>query len=149
MCAYAHGVIGHKLCGLHDLHSSPCQPLSCSVQQMRDDREPVHWNLVKSRIRAVSAHAPYQRTGVGSRKWCELRLSLWHAGIVYYRKLSKEWSCSIWVTSQSPSQPSPAAHAPPLFIKYHSGPVYGRGGCRSSSLLSVPVYSYLKCQGIM
>lgn len=26
MCASAHSVIGHKMCGLHDLRSSPCQP---------------------------------------------------------------------------------------------------------------------------
>lgn len=29
-------VIGHKMCGLHDLRSSPCQPLPCPVQQMRE-----------------------------------------------------------------------------------------------------------------
>lgn len=36
VCTYAHSVMGHKMCGLQDLRSSPCQPFSCSVQQMRE-----------------------------------------------------------------------------------------------------------------
>lgn len=36
VCASAHSVISHKMCGLHDLRSSPCQPLPCSVWRMRE-----------------------------------------------------------------------------------------------------------------
>lgn len=93
--------------------------------------------------KAVSACALYQRAGKESRKWCELILR--HVGLVYYRKLSKEWSCSILVTSQPISaQPcgprSTAIYKIPLWPSLRQGwmPILKSTICSSVHILEVP-----------
>lgn len=123
------------------LHANPC-PALCSRHE-----NPRIWEVFLHQF--LDYNHVYQACTLLEGRGGSAANYLRQAGIVSDRKLSKEWSCSVSVTSPSSAQPSPAAHTPPLFIKYLFGPVYGRGGCRSSNLLSAPVYTYLKCQGIM
>lgn len=131
MTHYYDVLLSHSMCGLHALLSSPCQTLAllCAADE-RATEKPADWLRNTPIVCLLASDATRGAP------------SLRQAGIVSDRKLSKEWSCIISVTSQSSAQPYPAAHALTAIYKIPHWPSYGRGGCRSSSLLSA------SCSGV-
>lgn len=136
VCASAHSVISHKMCGLHDLRSSPCQPLPCSVWWMREP-ESLLWNP-GLQLRLPDVHLTTGQRG----EWRELHVR--QAEIVSDRKLSKEWSCSVSVTSTSSAQPSSphstAIYKIPLWPSLRQGwmPILESTICSSVRIFEVP-----------
>lgn len=144
MCTSALCVIGHKTCGLHHFCSSLCKSLvplwaadDWAAANLRPECQILDSSCTDTLTEGrLESHVCW---GQISDKQGLFTTGSWaRSGLV-----PLEWHHGAQL------RPSPTAHALPLFIKYHFGPVYGRGGCWSSSLLSVPVYTYLKCQGIM
>lgn len=126
---WAHRGVRHSMCGslgYASLRANPC-PALCSA--WGNNLKPVPW-LWNPGVCTL----PQGEKAKWSRQ----------ARIVSYRKWSKEWSCSVWVTSRSSAQPcgprSTAIYKIPLWPSSWQGwtPILKSTICSSVHILRVP-----------